>query len=97
MAAFYDESVCSTERLLKPECSSIDLEDDQRSLRISPKKGLWVRIWQHRLSFLVHLTIISAYTIGFSLILEHAAKQSEKGPDLVNCELTYQSSYAVAY
>ena len=86
MAAFYDEPICSTERLLKPECSSIDLEDDQRSLRISPERGLWVRIWQYRLSFLVHLAIISAYTIYFSLILEHVAKQSEKGPDLVNCK-----------
>jgi hypothetical protein len=96
MATFYDESVRSTERLLKPE-SSIDLEDDQRSLRISPKKGLWVRIWQHRLSFLVHLAIISAYTIDFSLILERVAKQSENGPDLVNCELTYWLNYVVAY
>jgi hypothetical protein len=97
MTAFYDESVCSTERLLKPECSSIDLEDGQRTLRVSPKKGLWVRIWQHRLSFLVHLAIILAYTVGFSLILEHVEKQNEKGPDLVNCELIYWPSYVVAY
>jgi len=96
MDTFYDESVCSAERLLKPECSSIDFEDDQRSLRISPKKGLWVRIWQYRLSFLVHLAIISVYTIDFCLILKLVAKQSNKGSDLVNCELTYWPSYVVA-
>jgi hypothetical protein len=89
MAAFDDESVCSTERLLKPERSSIDLEDEQWNLRASLRKGLWSRIWLHRLSFLVHLAIIAAYTIGFFLILKHVAKQCEHGPDLVNCELTY--------
>jgi hypothetical protein len=92
MATFDDESVCSTERLLKLECSSIDLEDEQRSLRISPRKGLWARIWQYRLSFLVHLAIIAAYAVGFLLMLEHVAKKYEHGPDLVNCGLTYWPS-----
>jgi hypothetical protein len=96
MAAFDEESVCSTERLLKPECSSIDLEDEQLGLRFSPKKGLWERIWQRRLSFLIHLAILATYTISLPLILEFISKQCEHGPDLVNCELTYRPNYVVA-
>jgi hypothetical protein len=92
MATFDDEFVCSTERLLKPECSSIDLEVEQQILRTSPRKGRWARIWQYRLYFLVHLAIIAAYAIGFLLILEHVAKKYEHSPDLVNCELTYWPS-----
>jgi hypothetical protein len=88
MAAFDDESLCSTERLLNPERSSIDFEGEQRNLKISPNNGLWGRIWQRRLSFLFHLAIIAAYTIGFLLTLRHFAKECENGPDLVKCELS---------
>jgi hypothetical protein len=96
MAAFDDESVCSTERLLKPECSPIDLEDEQLDLRVSSKKGFWARIWQRRLSFLIHLAIAATYTISLSLMLEHVSKQCEHGPDLVDCELTCRPNYVVA-
>lgn len=85
MAPFDDESVCSTESLLKQEYSSIDIEGEQPSSR-TPRKGLWARIWQHRLPFLVHLAIITTYTVGFLLMLNKGAKLCEHGPDLVNCE-----------
>lgn len=97
MASLDEESVCSTERLLKEEYSSNHLEDEQRRSRVSPRNGLWARIWQHRLSFLFHLVIITAYTAAFALMLEHIAKNYEHGPDLVHCELTYRPSYVVEF
>ena len=86
MASFDDESICSTERLLKEEYASTDLEGVQRNSRSPPRNGFWIRIWQYRLSFLFHLVIITAYTSAFILILEQVAKNYENGPDLIHCE-----------
>lgn len=97
MASFDDESVCSTERLLKEEHSSIDLEGVQQSSRDSPRNGFWATIRHYRLSFLVHLVIITAYTTAFMLMLEHIAKNCAHGPDLVHCKLMQRANYVVEY
>ena len=84
-SSFDDESMSSTASLLKGEYA-VDLEDEHRE---SQKLGLWARIWQHRLSLLVHLTIVAVYTAGFSILLDNIEKRYEHGPDLVNCEFLH--------
>jgi hypothetical protein len=97
MASFKDESLCSTENLLNRESSSFDLESEQWNSRASPSKGLGVRIFEYRLAFLVHLALIAAYMVGFSLMLENVAKHYEHGLNLVNCEIEYWLSYVVSF